>query len=71
MVANQQAEGCVIPAFTLAVITDAVVGFAPIPFLVAMVSGNQNFPCLNIVQSADASAMASSLEGLIGDAVLA
>ena len=66
MVANPQAEGCVIPAFTLAVITDAVVAFAFVPFLVAVavfvglvvvlmamvavVSSNQHFTCLNIGQ---------------------
>ena len=61
----------VVPAFSIAVITDALVGVAFVPFLVAVVSSNQKFPCMNIVQSANESAIASSLEGLIGDAVLA
>ena len=60
------ALACVVPAFTLAVITDTVVAFAFVPFLVAVVvfvglvvglmtmvavvSSNQNFTCLNIGQ---------------------
>ena len=62
------ALACVVSAFTLAVITHAVIAFAFVPFLAAIVvfvflvvvlramgpviSSSQNFTCLNIRQSA-------------------